>query len=59
MNCYVCDSTGRGTPATATCPTCSVALCARHLAETLNTPGPGGAQYRCNHVSLAVPARGR
>jgi len=56
MNCFVCDSQGRGEAAVATCPTCTVGLCRKHLDEARGTAGPGGAQYRCNHVSLRAAA---
>ncbi|HEX6388861.1 MAG TPA: DUF2180 family protein [Solirubrobacteraceae bacterium] len=32
MNCYVCDGKGETTPAVGLCRSCSVALCAEHLA---------------------------
>lgn len=35
MNCYVCDETGRTTPAVASCHHCAVALCREHLDEDL------------------------
>ncbi len=35
MNCYVCDQTGRVTPAVASCHHCAVALCREHLDEDL------------------------
>jgi hypothetical protein len=59
MNCYVCDLAGRPEPAVAICGNCSVGLCRRHLAEDLNTPGPGGMRYGCSHDPAKTSQRSK
>jgi len=62
MNCYVCDGTGRVTPAVASCHHCSVALCREHLDEDLlGAHRPHGLTRRaCSHdVVASARARAR
>jgi hypothetical protein len=62
MNCYVCDQTGRTTPAVASCHHCAVALCREHLDEDLiGQHRPHGLTSRsCSHdLVSSAQARAR
>lgn len=53
MNCYVCDTLGRGTDAVAICNHCGVALCREHLDADLLAPRPQGLSgRRCSHTPI-------
>lgn len=61
MNCYVCDQSGRVSPAVAVCHHCGAALCREHLDQDLLAQrAHGHIRHRCSHDLVhAAEARRR
>ena len=51
MQCYVCNEAKTEREAVATCPRCSVGLCATHANATTVRRGSGTSWGACGHTS--------
>ena len=60
MNCYVCDTEGRATPAVTTCSHCGVGMCRMHFEQDAQQPRPRGmVRSACAHPPVARALRTR